>query len=337
MKIFVVVNQVHEIGYRQTTALLIAAFAKLGHEVSLAGVDGFSVDASFDPGGTRESRFLVACKSLPANEAFDFNAVEDFAASKEPLLDKEVVRGDLIFIRTNPGRDKERSSVHDAFMNLCHAAQTSGIRVENDPTHMMFFASKASLVSVAPQYRPPLLVSTQVGSIVDFVRQSKKNCVIKPLVGSRGQSVVRVRHDEEGLESLIPSIFGTECVVAQHFVEADHPGDKRVVVLDGKILEIDGHLAGIERRPAGKDFRANLHVGGTAHPLTLSDSARLTAEYAASLLFDYGIRLAGVDLIGDRIIEFNVFSTGGLFDAESYSGIDFSEEIAKAMVSERGD
>lgn len=334
MKIFVVVNHVREIGFRQTTALLIAAFVRLGHEVSIASVDGLFVDASPESNGNEGPRFLIRCKTLPAKENCDFGTVEDFSASQSPLSEQVISPGDLIFIRTNPGREKQRISTHDGFMNLCQAAKLNGIRVENDPGHMNYFANKASLIALDPQYRSPLLVSNNVQDIVEFVRRSNRNCIVKSLVGMGGQSVARVRHDEAGLESLIRSIFGTQCVVAQHFAEANHPGDKRAVVLDGKVLELDGHLAGIERRPAGKDFRANLHDGGTAHPLTLDESAMASAEYAADMLFQHGIRLAGVDLVGDKIIEFNVFSAGGLFDAESYSGVDFSEAIAKKITAD---
>ena len=121
-------------------------------------------------------------------------------------------------------------------------------------------------------------------------------------------------------------------MVAQHFIAADHPGDRRVVVLDGKILEANGHIAGIERRPAENDFRGNLHAGGTAHPFTLTPTERAAAEHAAMLLRASGIRLAGVDLIGDQIIELNVFSTGGLYDANRFANIDFTEMIVQRLV-----
>jgi glutathione synthase len=201
----------------------------------------------------------------------------------------------------------------------------------NDPTHLKYFSSKASLAAVDSEFCPPLVVSNRSDLIADFVRRSETTCVIKPVIGSRGQNIIRVRYDDEGLESLIESKFNSGGIVAQHFVNADPVGDKRVVVLCGEVLEVEGHLAGIERRPAQGDFRANLHAGGTAHPLTLSKSARSAAEYAASLLFEHGILLAGVDLIEDKIIEFNVYSTGGLFDAESYSGVSFSDAIARRI------
>ena len=79
-------------------------------------------------------------------------------------------------------------------------------------------------------------------------------------------------------------------------------------------------------------MQINLHTGGTAHRDTLDDSARTTAEYAAKLLNDHGIWLAGVDLIGDKIIEFNVFSTGGLSSAEQFAGLNFSDAIVGELL-----
>ena len=335
MRIFVCVNQVDEIGYRQTTALLIAAFVRLGHAVSLAGVEDFSVDSSHaeSDSSDRTTRFVVECSTLPTTNDCSSEVVDDFSKSKAALTSQTMEIGDMILIRTNPGRDTDRAAAHDSFLDLCRAAQANGIKVVNDPSHLKYFASKASLAATDAKYCPPMIVSNRSDLIADFVRRSNTNCVIKPLVGSRGQNVIRVHHDDEGLESLIESTFKSVGIVAQHFVAADHPGDKRVVVLCGEVLEIDGHLAGIERRPAPDDFRANLHAGGTAHPLKLSDSAREAAEYSAKLLMKHGIWLAGVDLIGDKVIEFNVFSTGGLFDAESYSGVNFSDAIAKRICS----
>ena len=334
MRIFVAVNRVDEIGYRQTTALLIAAFVRLGHTVSLASVEDFSVESSCEQDALNQvqaMRFVVDCKTLPTTDDCSSEVVEDFAKSDEVGSSLPIGFDEMIWIRTNPRRDTDRAAVHDSFLDLCQAAQANGIKVVNDPSFLKYFASKASLAAVESPFCPPMIVSNRSDLIADFVRRSGANCVIKPLVGSRGQNVIRVGHDDEGLESLVESTFSSVGIVAQHFVEADHLGDKRVVVLDGKLLEIDGHLAGIERRPAEGDFRANLHAGGTAHPLKLSASARKAAEYAAQLLFKFNIRLAGVDLIGDKIIEFNVFSTGGLFDAESYSGVNFSDAIAKRI------
>ena len=176
-----------------------------------------------------------------------------------------------------------------------------------------------------------MIVTHSVEQIQSFVANSPVECVAKPLFGSRGENVIRISSETNELESILSNTFGETTLVVQQFIHADHAGDKRVVVLGGKVLEIEGQLAGIERHPASGDFRANLHAGGTAHKLTLTPKARTTAEYAAKLLHENGIWLAGVDLIGYKIIEFNVFSTGGLYDSINYSGIRFDEEIVDRL------
>jgi glutathione synthase len=41
--------------------------------------------------------------------------------------------------------------------------------------------------------------------------------------------------------------------------------------------------------------------------------------------------LAGLDIVGDRILEINVFSPGGLGSVESLTGVDFNEIVVAAL------
>lgn len=331
MRIFIAVNHIEEIGHRQTTALLIAAMVRKGCSVHLADVDKFSVQGGF----TEHRPFVNATKfEIARNQVSSFQSVdvEAFAQSKPAQSRMKIGTGDLIFIRTNPGRDIERNSIHDSFLSVCLSAQSTGVRVVNDPANIRFFASKAALSNIDSQFRPVMIVSHDPVIISNFVRQSKIECVVKPVVGSRGQDVIRVQPNQKDLPELIALTFRDRGIIAQHFVKSDEPGDRRVVVANGKILEIDGQLGGIHRRPSDGDFRANIHAGGTAHKLTLTTKARNAVEHAARILNDHGIWLAGVDLIGDQIIEFNVFSTGGLYFAEEESGIDFSGAIISQLL-----
>lgn len=326
MRVFIVVNQVDEIGFRQTTALIIAALVRQRCDVCLVDVDAFSVAAL-----AGDAEIFARAIRVPS-DAIESNLVESFAKSGIERTLEKIHQDDLVLIRTNPGRDNARTQIHESFLHLCGVAQTRGIRVFNAPDHLRYFASKSSLVSVDAQFRPAMVVTSESRQIIDFINNSPADCVAKPLFGSRGENVIRIGKSATDIAARLKTTFGNSTLVVQQFVEAEHPGDKRVVVLDGKILEIDGHIAGIERRPAVDDFRANLHAGGSAHELTLSTRARSAADYAARLLADHGIWLAGVDLIGDRIIEFNVFSTGGLFDSIQFSGVRFDDAIVEHLM-----
>ncbi len=327
MRIFVVVNRVHEIGFRQTTALLIAAMVRQNHEVWLLNVDAFSIAAL----ASRPVAFVRAIK-LPPSSDCQSEQVESFVKSEAASSIEHLATGDLVMIRTNPGRDIARTQVHESFLHLCAVAKATGIRIVNSPENLRYFASKSSLVSVDPPFRPAMIVTSDFQQVIDFVNDAPADCVAKPLFGSRGENVIRVSKSDSDIAEKLESTFGSTTLVVQQFVNADHPGDKRVVVVGGEILEVNGNIAGIERRPASDDFRANLHAGGSAHQLTLSDGAMATTKYAAKLLNENGIWLAGVDLIGDKIIEFNVFSTGGLYDSIKFSGVPFDELIVERLL-----
>jgi glutathione synthase len=335
MRVFVFVNQIEEIGYRQTTALLIASFVRQKHHVFLANVDALAFSATGDQAFActmaKEIPFAADCQSEDV-EAFAKSTATAKSNATAPARFEPIEAGDVIMIRTNPGRDASRVQIHESFLHLCAAAESTGVRVINSPQQLRYFASKSSLVTVDPKFRPAMIVTNEPKQILDFINCSPVDCVAKPLFGSRGENVIRVSKSNSDLEQTLSDSFGDTTLVVQQIVDADHPGDKRVVVLDGEILEVDGHLAGIERHPASNDFRANLHAGGSAHDLTLSPTARSAAQYGAELLAANGIRLAGVDLIGDRIIEFNVFSTGGLYDAIRFSDVRFDDVIAERLL-----
>lgn len=352
MRIFVFVNNVSEIGYRQTTALLIAAFYNQGHQVFLANVGDLSLVGQQNPGaadgkpevgsGFRESvaeqwttRLLARAFELPRalGTTTDSKGVADaaasFAESKPQQFD--IQAGDLIFIRTNPGRDIERSVRHLAFLELCYVASRLGIRVVNEPAKLSFYASKSAVAVLPARFRPEMIVSSDPSSILEFVRIADCDCVLKPLVGSRGDNVIRVSRESRDVEKILSEKFEERTIVAQHFVPSDEQGDKRVVVLNGELIQMGNHLAGIHRVPARGEFRANLHAGGTAHPLSLSEDQREAAIEAAKILCAAGIQLAGIDLVGSKVIEFNVFSTGGLYDANRFAQADFAANIVTQL------
>ncbi len=332
MRVFVFVNRVCEIGYRQTTALLIAAFYRKGHEVFLANVDGVSIHGKANQ-QDRPALFIDALRLDLSHQDASSRDVAQFAQSAGASGESQSLRvcdEDLVVIRTNPGRDLERSTLHTTFLETCQVAKASDIRVVNDPNRLSFFASKAAVAVLPAEYRPEMLVTNDMERVEKFIRESNRDCVVKPLLGSRGNDVIRVDANCENIAESLDR-FENQSIVVQHFIDSEEPGDKRVVVLNGQILEQDEHVAGIHRVPAEGDFRANLHAGGTARLLKLTPEQRAAALAAASILYDAGVELAGVDLIGNKVIEFNVFSTGGLYDANQFSGIDFADLIIEGI------
>jgi ribosomal protein S6--L-glutamate ligase len=88
-------------------------------------------------------------------------------------------------------------------------------------------------------------------------------------------------------------------------------------VVDGKVV------ASMKRTCPTGEFRANLHCGGTAEPVVISEEERKTALRAAEVL---GLNVAGVDMLrsnrGPVVVEVN--SSPGIEGMEQASGFDLA-------------
>ncbi|MFK7821527.1 MAG: hypothetical protein AB8G99_22625 [Planctomycetaceae bacterium] len=321
MRVVVVINRFAELTGRQTTAMLIAAFVTRGHDVFVAEVEGLSVRDG-------ASGIECNCDVVPVlGSSLDSEHVVTHLKS-EGVETIQLTVGDFLFLRTNPGRDPERSREHDRCLQLASVALSLGVRVLNRPDQLNRFASKASLFELDAPFRPAGIVTSSIEQLLGFAVERDTGCVVKPLMGSRGRDVVRLTRGDSHAVDAATEVMKRGPVVCQEFVDWDQPGDVRLVVLNGEPLTVDGTVAAIHRVPAEGEFRANLHMGGTAQPITPDAPMLAAATHAAQLLNQHGIWLAGIDLIGSKIIETNVFSTGGLFDAERFYEHDFVGRIA---------
>ena len=229
----------------------------------------------------------------------------------------------------HPARDP--LGAHDTALLLARLARHRGVLVVNDPEGLMRARSKLYLAELAPRFRPETMVSRNPEQLSRFVRSRAQPTVVKPLAGSRGRDVFIVDGSSRNLRGMADVVTRQDYGVAQSFVPGAEQGDTRVVVLEGNILEHGGFPAAIRRVPASDDFRSNLHAGGRAEPAVISDGQRAAITSLAPLMRRDGLFLVGVDFIGETIIEINVFATGGLRDAERFSGVDFCEVILAAL------
>lgn len=319
MRVVVVINRIAELTERQTTWMLIAELANRDVDLFVAEADGVTLGSD---------GFEVQAARVP------------IAIDIPPKPGEEQVglsHGDLVLLRTNPGRDVERSALHDELLTTLMAAEEQGIRVINRPQYLQRMAAKTSLFELDEQHRPAGFVSRNADDVFAFILDAESDCIVKPVVGSRGRDVLLISSElMPDEQSQIEELVSREEVICQHFVEWDQPGDIRVVVLNGEPLAVEGRIAAIHRVPAADDFRGNLHAGGTAQPIELSSSMIKAVTHAATHLNKHGISLAGIDLVGDQIIEMNVFSTGGLFDASRFYKREFVTQLVGHVLDDTG-
>ncbi|WP_241687980.1 30S ribosomal protein S6--L-glutamate ligase [Ancylomarina salipaludis] len=145
--------------------------------------------------------------------------------------------------------------------------------------------------------------------------------IVKLLEGTQGKGVV-LAETKKAAESLINAFksLGTNILVQEFIKEADGK-DIRCFVINGKVVE------SIMRTAAPGEFRANIHMGGTAQLVKISPEEKRIAVLAAKTM---NLKVAGVDIIrgrnGSLLLEVN--SSPGLEGIEGAS----NKNIAGIMI-----
>lgn len=141
--------------------------------------------------------------------------------------------------------------------------------------------------------------------------------VVKLVEGTQGIGVV-LAETRQAAESVIDAFRGLNAhILVQEFIKEARGRDIRCLVIGDRVV------AAIEREAKEGEFRSNLHRGGTAHPVTISDRERDIAIKAAATL---GLAVAGVDILrasrGPLVMEVN--ASPGLEGIEGCTGLDIA-------------
>jgi ribosomal protein S6--L-glutamate ligase len=162
--------------------------------------------------------------------------------------------------------------------------------------------------------------SKHTASILDEVGGAP--CVIKLLEGTQGLGVV-LASNENAAVSVIEAFNGLQArVIIQEFIKEAKGADIRAFVVDGVVV------GAMKRQGKPGEFRSNLHRGGSAEIIELTDEEENAALKAARSM---GLGVAGVDMLqsarGPLILEVN--SSPGLEGIESATGKDIAKSIIK--------
>jgi len=85
--------------------------------------------------------------------------------------------------------------------------------------------------------------------------------------------------------------------------------------MNGKPLRYRGKYAAFRRVRSGDDMRSNIHAGGKLRQAEIGTSHLRLAEIVRPKLVQDGMFLVGLDIVGGKLMEINVFSPGGLGSA----------------------
>lgn len=162
--------------------------------------------------------------------------------------------------------------------------------------------------------------SKDVTKIIDHVGGAP--VIIKLLEGTQGLGVV-LAETQSAAESVIEAFNGLQArVIVQEFIKEAGGADIRAFVVDGQVV------GAMKRQGKEGEFRSNLHRGGTAEVIQLSDEEENAAIKAAKAM---ALGVAGVDMLqssrGPLILEVN--SSPGLEGIEQATGKDIAKSIIR--------
>jgi len=243
----------------------------------------------------------------------------------DSLIFETITDLDALFLRKNPPIIYQAleflSSVEDrVFMVNSVHGQIAG----NSKLYTLNF----------PGCIPETHVSRDPERLKKIIEEFGGAMVVKPLQRFGGEGVIKVStRDRENLISLIN--FYTQAnrayperepIMVQAYLEqVKTEGDVRILMLNGEIL-------GAMRRvsPDG-DFRTNVKAGGRVLPHTVTPAQRKLCATIRDRLIRDGLYFVGIDVIGDKLVEVNCVSPGGIPRINQLDNVRLETQIIDFM------
>jgi glutathione synthase len=325
MKIGFVVNNVRTEYPRYTTMVLAWTALCRGHEVYVIDVGGFSCF----PDGSMGASAVKGPPEPPERVEGFHAAVSRRNAERITLTSAEL---DVLFFRHNPVEDQEaRSWAQVAPIGFAQIAVMNGVLVLPDPYALWNNIDKLCFQHLPEKVRPRTLITRSRDEIVRFWEECAHQIVIKPLEGYGGTNVFLVQEDEVNLNQMIEAVARSGYVIAQEYLPAAQEGDVRLYLLNGKPLMDRGKVAAFRRVNPEGDIRSNMTVGGRPKRVAVTGEILEIAEAVGPLFIRDGVFFAGLDIAGDKLMEINVISPGGLYTAGKFARTGFGPVVIEAI------
>lgn len=323
MKIAFLINNIADEVPTAATTVLTRAAVTCGHEVFVIGIG----DLTYDSRGHIRATARVPAGAGDSQEEF-FEALQSRDAKQVSVTTDEL---DVLYLRYNPGQDESRPWEYQAGMIFGQVAVLHGVIVLSHPYTLPYAVSKMYLEHFPESIRPRTLVTRSYEEIVKFHKDEKGKIVVKPLHGFGGKDVYRIDEDAANLKQIVESIARGGYIIAQEYLPAASEGDTRLFLFNGKPLVVDGKYAAVRRINAEDDFRSNMSAGGKPHRAQITPEILEIADIIGPRLLADGIFDAGIDIVGDKLVEINAISSGGLNAAGKLEGVDFGPAVIRLI------
>ena len=178
---------------------------------------------------------------------------------------------------------------------------------------------------------PETLITRRLEEVLAF-RKKHGAIVVKPLHGNAGAAVFKLGEDDGNLPALVELFANVwrEPFMVQRFLPRVSEGDKRIVLVDGKVA------GAINRLPKPGEIRSNLAAGGNAAKTELSPREREICDRLGPELEARGLIFVGIDIIDGLLTEINVTSPTGIVAIDRFNGTDTPGMIWDAILRRLG-
>lgn len=324
MKIAFIINEFETEKANFTTIYLAHTAHKRGHKAYVFGVG--------DLGYSSDGHMVAQARSVGEQI---FKTTDTFFKAMVKSEPERISSSDLdvLFLRNDPSEDiNKRNWAQNAPYIFGQIAMRDGVIVLNHPAKLSDAINKMYFQHFPEILRPKTIITREAKDILDFYDENKGKIILKPLQGSGGKNVFMVdKNSKANLNQIIEAISVDGFIIAQEYLPKAKDGDTRFFLMNGSPLVVKGEYAAIKRVNKKGDIRSNIHAGGKGVKANVDEEMIALVEVLRPKLVQDGMFLVGVDIVGDKLMEINVFSPGALNMISTMYDVDFGKAVIEAI------
>lgn len=202
--------------------------------------------------------------------------------------------------------------------------------VMNEPRAIRDFNEKLHTIEFL-EFMPENIVTSSKSDIMEFL-DKQDEIILKPLNRCFGAGVMYLKKGDKNTAVIINSMTNNQStlVMVQKYIPKAIYGDKRVLILGGRVLDYV-----VQKLPSNDDFKFNDHCDANITKSEISDIEKAKFTLVAERLYEMGISMAGLDVIDGKIIEINVTSPCYFIkENNNHFGCSLEKEITEYILSE---
>ena len=232
-----------------------------------------------------------------------------------PVLNLHLDTFDIIFMRKDPPYDM-------TFHYCTQLLSLTKSLVVNSPQALRDFNEKLIILPFL-DFIPETLITSNESKIRSFLKKHPEGFILKSLASYQGRSVIWITKDDKNSKKILKDYtknFSNPVMIQEYLPEVT-TGDKRILVLGGKII------GAVLREPKDNKFLANLGQGGIARKTNITERENEMVKGISNFLISNGLHFIGLDVIGNKITEINITCPTGVVHINELNNIVLEREI----------